>query len=253
MVHEKAASLEHVGTPVSASSLLEAWRSTSRAGLGESMRAPAGRFILALGLGAASLAWAPVPQAACAAEAMAVIPGEILVRFSGATSLNETCRQAARDPNQIPRLRAQLAEELKPLGLPFSLKLVTSGEELLLVLDREKLAEQVAGLAKGTAGVERVEMIPRDERIVPSPQLEFRVLLSGAPAQRMEAARHFSAALAQSKDLPAHLRPVGGQRGQELILSVDLNALTARTIERFRNLPGVAYVQPAARVQRFKP
>jgi len=183
---------------------------------------------------------APAQTATPAPETLpaAIVPGELVVRFAKGTPLAERVARSAA-PAADEALAAELARSLAPLGVPLAARQVTSGGELVLTIERERLREMLE--ARLTACTEIVATAPEPERKLVRPASTFAVrvveLAPGADAAALERA---TAAVAQETGWPL---AVATDAGVSRVV-LDLRQLTLTLLERLRARSDVEYAQP---------
>lgn len=210
----------------------------------------------------AALAAVAVVLATGAASPPPFVPGDLIVKFTDNSAHGALVTRAVRGEAvaqaQLPELAARLSAEL---GVPLRAVRVTSGRELVLGIDRERLLAALARRVQRDPAVSRTQ--PRAEPSTVLPPAEIALVVQCAPgsdAARLlqDAARageHRSRAidaLAARLSAGAEAHPAGeaSARG-ELILVLDVAALTTQLLERTRNRADVEYAQLSHVVRPF--
>lgn len=185
--------------------------------------------------------------------APAYVAGDLIVKFVDASEAGKLLAQvvAGTKPTDaaVP-IAARLSAEL---GVPLVAAQVTSGRELVMAIDRDKLKQAMTQLAGRDPAVRQVT--PRDppRTVLPAEQLVFAVELSRDSAAQRHVAQAAAAGRTTSpavQKLVVRLtagmspQPVGrvDERGQ-LVLIMDIAVLTRDLVERLRLRADVEYAQ----------
>jgi hypothetical protein len=194
--------------------------------------------LLVVALAAPPPVTAQTPPPASPSAAAAIVPGELVVRFAKGTPLAERVARTAA-PAADEALAAELARSLAPLGVPLAARQVTSGGELVLTIERERLRELLE--ARLTACPEIVTTAPEPERKRVRPASTFAVrVVELAPGVDAAALGRATAAVAQETGWPL---AVAADAGVSRVV-LDLSQLTLTLLERLRARPDVEYAQP---------
>jgi hypothetical protein len=181
------------------------------------------------------------------------VAGDLIVKFTDASDAGQAVVRAMRSaqvPADVAAVAARLSNEL---GVALAAARVTSGRELVLSVDREQLAQTLMQRAKRDPAVRSIAPVAAPKTILPAAQLGFVVELKPATeAQRQvrEAAQAGRRTTPEVDKLVARLgadlypQPRGevSDRG-ELVLAVDIAALTRDLVERLKRRPDVEYAQ----------
>ncbi len=198
---------------------------------------------------------APWFAAASANGPPSYVPGDVIVKFTDASSAGlalTRALQAEQLPVEVTHLAVQLSGEL---GVPLVATRVTSGRELVLSIDRDQLARRLAQQVARDPAVRSVAPIAAPKTILPAVQIAFAVApvrdseLDRTLRQTAQSGRKTAAALdALAARLAGSPRlAVAGQVGQggELLLTVDIAALTRTLIADLQRRADVEYAQPS--------
>jgi exosortase/archaeosortase family protein len=183
--------------------------------------------LLLIGLAPAARAWPLLPVSASTARLVPTagpqaVVGDMIIKFRGGEP------DAART--------AALAGELR---VPLRFVQATSGREALVAVDRAALASALAQRAQRESGVARCAALPPPASVLPSQHLEWRLRLQSA-ATRDAASARLANQLSVAGTAP---RFTPGAAADELLMSLDLDALTTTLIERIQQRGDVAYAQ----------
>jgi hypothetical protein len=180
---------------------------------------------------------APVQDAAQSLPAT-IVPGELVVRFAKGSALAERVA-ASPAPAGDEALAAEIARSLGSLGVPLAARSVTSGGELVLTIERERLREMLVERLTARAEIAAAEAEPERKRVRPASSFAVRVveLAKGTEAGALERA---TAEIAGETGWPLALAP--GAETPRVVL--DLSRLTLALLERLRARPDVEYAQP---------
>lgn len=174
-----------------------------------------------------------------------IVAGELVVRFAAGSAIGERAA-AAKEPSGDAALRSALEKSFEPTGLPIVAQRWTSGGELLLVIERERLREKMAALLVATPEVAEVELEPEPRRVRPSSTLAVRVL-GLDPSADPAAVDAAVARLAGRTGWPLALR----RDDDALRVTLDLRRLTFSTLARLEEWPEVEYAQPNFAAQGY--
>jgi hypothetical protein len=189
------------------------------------------------------------------------VAGDLVVRFTDASDAGQAVVRAMRAtqvPADVMAVATRLSDEL---GVPLVAARVTSGRELVLSVDRDRLAQTLMQRVKLDPAVRGVAPVAAPKTILPAAQLVFVVELkaeSEAQRQVRQAAQAGRRTTPEVGKLVARLaadlypRPAGhvNERG-ELALTVDIAALTLDLVERLKRRPDVEYAQLSQVVRPF--
>lgn len=199
--------------------------------------------------------------AAAANGPSSFVAGDLIVKFTEASGPGRAVARAMRAeqlPDEITAIATRLSAEL---GVALAAARVTSGRELVLSIDRERLARTLRQRLKRDPAVGDVTPLEPPKTVRPAAQLAFVVDLaadSEARRQVEQAVRAGRRTTPEVNSLVARLtanaypKPTGhvSARG-ELILTVDVAALTRELIERLKRRPDVEYAQLSHIVRPF--
>lgn len=181
------------------------------------------------------------------------VAGDLIVRFTDASDAGQAVVRAMRAekvPAEVEALAARLSAEL---NVPLVAARVTSGRELVLSVDRDRLGQTLAQRVKRDPAARDVTAVDTPKTVLPAAQLAFVVELaadSAALRDVQQAARSGRRTTPEVGKLVARLttdlypQPAGhvSDRGQ-LTLVVDIAELTRELVERLKRRPDVDYAQ----------
>jgi hypothetical protein len=216
-----------------------------------------GRAARPLLLAVASLALACTP----ANGQPPFVAGDLIVKFRDGDEAGQVVARAMRADQPLPEVAPVAARLSAELGLPLVATRVTSGRELVLGIDRDRLAQALRERLARDPAVRGVTPIAAPKTVLPAAQVALAVELAPnteAERQVREAARagHQSGpgidALVARMAGGADPRPAGRvtERG-ELVVAIDVAALTRELVERLKRRPDVEYAQVSQIVRPF--
>jgi len=192
---------------------------------------------LVAALAALPPAAAQTPPPSPASAPAAIVPGELVVRFAEGSPLAERVA-STKAPAEDAALAAELERSLGALGVPWTARQVTSGGELVLTIERERLRARLE--ARLTERPEIVAVAPEPERKRIRPASTFAVRLTEVtPGTEAGALERATAQLASETGWPLAFAPADGS--PRVVL--DLRALTLALVERLNARPDVEYAQ----------
>jgi hypothetical protein len=209
----------------------------------------------------AALAAAAVALAAGANGPPPFVPGDLIVKFTDDSERGVLVARAVRGEaeaeRQLPELAVHLTAEL---GVPLRAVRVTSGRELVLSVDRQELLDRLAARVRRDPAVKRAR--PRVEPATVLPPAEIALVVRFRPrsdgAKLLQSAatgeRRGPAIDALAARLAAGIDPppaAAATASGELLLIVDVAAVTVRLVERARARADVEYAQPSQVVRPF--
>lgn len=164
------------------------------------------------------------------------VPGEVIVAFKTDTEPGGIAAALAKGEAAQGRLDAFVATLSGRLGIPLKTKRVGSGGDVLLEVDLRELSSRLMSRLRSEARV--AEAAPTDAG-------DVRVrLVDGGRKAGEEITRRLE------KDLGFALTSRTAPK-RELLLAVDVRALTLNLVERLRPFPEVEYAQPNYIVRRL--
>jgi hypothetical protein len=184
-----------------------------------------GAGVTALAIGSAG-ANGPVPRA--------VGTGDLIVRFTEGSVADKLVERALPAADPVP-LVAPLAERLgRSLDADLLALGLTSGRELVLAIDRQRLAARMLARLRADSAVRSAEVPPGQAQRLPASTLAFKVQLAG----------NGSAAQALGSRLGAAgpLR-IAQAQGTDLTLEYDVAAWAEQLVQRLQREPEVRYAQ----------
>ena len=218
---------------------------------------------LLIALVAVALSGAPQEPAKPEAATTQFASGEVIVKFTGGSKAAEIVHQALQDETKS---NAQLASHFsgmaQEIGIPFQVKQLTSGGEVVFsVQERDlisKLSEQLKQ-SRCVAEVRETEFKDKDKgpmRATTGLLVSFRAgsrpakAVAGAPAN----------AQLNDPDLQKFIEKLEQKLGfavaarinekKEFLMSVDVRAVTLELVKRLANRADVEYAQPNFLLQK---
>jgi hypothetical protein len=191
----------------------------------------------------------------------AFVPGDVIVKFTDASEFGARvtrAMQAAQPPGEAALVAARLSADL---GIPLVAAQLTSGRELVLRVERDELVQSLTRRIMNDRAVRGVTRVDDPLTVLPATRIVLTVLLRedseaaqkvGAAAQRGQRTTPQIAALVARLTAGIRLPPAGhvNERGQ-LVLVVDVAALTQDLVERLRRRTDVEYAQLSQVVRPF--
>ena len=213
-----------------------------------------------------TLAWAIVfSQCLIAVQANdkpSFVAGDLIVKFTAASEPGTLVTRATQGDQAAHRQLATLAARLsQELGVAIAAVRVTSGNELVLSVDRDRLAQSLRQVVTSDPAVHAVTRIDPPKTVLPAAQLALALdLRRDSEADRL-VRRTARAGKQTSNEIEALVKklcagavpqPSGrvSNRGQ-LVLTIDIAKLTLELIERLKRRPDVEYAQPSHIVKPY--
>jgi hypothetical protein len=213
-----------------------------------------------------SRAAVPLLLASCVGLAAAngpasFVPGDLIVKFSDRSDAGQAVVRAMGADQALAEVAPVATRLSAELGVPLVAARVTSGRELVLSVDRAKLERTLTQRLGRDPAVRSVTPVPPPKTVLPAAQITVAVELApNSEAQRrvQQAAQAGRQTTAEIDALVAKMatgidpRPTGRvtERG-ELVLAIDVAALTRDLVERVKRRPDVEYAQPSQIVRPF--
>ncbi len=192
----------------------------------------------------------------------AFVAGDLIVKFTAASESGTLVTRAMQGGLTADRQLAALAARLsRELGVAVAAVRVTSGNELVLSVDRNRLAQSLRQVVTRDPAVRAATRIDPPKTVLPAAQLALALDLrrdseAGGLVHRTALAGKQTSteieALVKKLCAGAVPQPSGrvGNRGQ-LVLTIDIAALTLDLIERLKRRPDVEYAQPSQIVKPY--
>jgi hypothetical protein len=189
------------------------------------------------------------------------VPGDAIVKFTDASDFGARVARAmhaATLPAEVEAVAARLSTEL---DVPLVAVRVTSGRELVLSVERDRLVQALARRVERHADVKSVVRVEEPRTVLPPAAIALAVDLRADS----EAGRAVRAAAQASRrttpEVDALVAKLAGDfqpppsaqvsdRGQ-LILTIDVAALTRNLVERLAHRTDVEYAQVSHVVRPF--
>lgn len=196
----------------------------------------------------------------------AFIAGDLIVKFTKESPFGVLLAQELRSDRVNAKALNIAAESLSAeLGVALVPIRVTSGQELVLSIERSKLARALQQQVARDPAVHTVSLVASANALLPATEINFTVDFAEHSASKQAVLQAAQARLQTSSEirrLVARLvsgiypQPAGriDSHGQ-FILTVDVAALTRDLVTRLKRRPDVVYVQPSqiVRPNRSKP
>lgn len=189
------------------------------------------------------------------------VAGDLIVKFFDGNDAGQAVARAMRADQPLADV-APIAMRLSAeLGVPLVATRVTSGRELVLSVDRDRLGQTLRQRLARDPAVRSVTPVAAPKTVLPGAQIALAVELAPnteAERQVRETARAGQQTAPDIDALVARMaggvdpRPSGrvNERGQ-LVVAVDVAALTRDLVARLKRRPDVEYAQPSQIVRPF--
>jgi hypothetical protein len=189
------------------------------------------------------------------------VAGDLIVKFSDRSDAGQAVVRAMGADQALADVAPVATRLSAELGVPLVAARVTSGRELVLSVDRAKLERTLTQRLGRDPAVRGVTRVAPPKAVLPAAQITVAVEL----APNSEARRHVQEATQAGRQTTAEIdalvakmaagvepRPTGRvtERG-ELVLAIDVAALTRELVERLKRRPDVEYAQPSQIVRPF--
>jgi hypothetical protein len=169
--------------------------------------------------------------------AVAAVPEDLIVKLRGPTM--------AMSPAELQAVAGRLSDDV---GVPLLGVRATSGDELVLSVDRGALGERLLAAARAMPGVTAAEMTtPKASAAVP----ELEIALQPAGGSGLTDPSHLASVserLARATRAPLQVRIESGR----IIVRANADELLGEVSRRLQALPEVIYAQPNL-VLRIRP
>ena len=184
------------------------------------------------------------------------VAGDLIVKFTAASEPGTLVTRALQGDQAADRQLAALAARLsQELGVAIAAVRVTSGNELVLSVDRDQLARSLRQVVTRDPAVRAATRIDPPKTVLPAAEIALALDLRRDSEADRQVRRSARAGKQTSKEIEALVKklcvgadpqPSGGvsNRGQ-LVLTIDIAALTLDLIERLKRRPDVEYAQPS--------
>jgi hypothetical protein len=189
-------------------------------------------------------------------QAQPFVPGEVLVRFAaGSEGRRATQLSAEATPPDLGLLTIVTAALGEQVDTPLRLVRLSGGEWLVLRVPMDELARRTADRLARCRRVARATREPGDStraavRTTFQPGSSEARLLARA-RQPNGKAQMDSLVIDVARRIRTPLK--GAVSGEELLIEVDLEALTLQLVERLNALPEIESAQPNYRLRSFGP
>lgn len=192
----------------------------------------------------------------------AFVAGDLIVKFTAESEPGTLVTRAMQGDQAADRQLAALATRLsQELGVAIAAVRVTSGNELVLSVDRDRLAQSLRQVVTRVPAVRAATRIDPPKTVLPAAQLALALDLRRDSEAGRLVRRAARAGQQTSNEIEALVKklcagavpqPSGRvvNRGQ-LVLTIDIAALTLDLIERLKRRPDVEYAQPSQIVKPY--
>lgn len=183
------------------------------------------------------------------------VTGDVIIKFTDKSQAGMVLTQALRsNPNNNTPLQTVARQLSAELGVTLTAVRVTSGQELVLSIDRAMLARTLKERLAREPAVQRVILIENTKTLVPATELAALVKLRPDSAAQRQIQRDRQAGHRSSPELDmqvaglvsgisphpaAHIDDAG-----QLIVSLDLAELIRDLVMRLKRRADVIYAQP---------
>ena len=190
------------------------------------------------------------------------VAGDLIVKFTAASEPGILVTRAMQGDQAADRQLAALAARLsQELGVAVTAVRVTSGNELVLSVDRDQLAQSLRQVVTRDPAVRAATRIDPPKTVLPAAQLALALDLRRDSEAGRLVRRTARAGQQTSNEIEAQVKklcvgadpqPSGrvSNRGQ-LVLTIDIAKLTLELIERLQRRPDVEYAQPSQIVKPY--
>jgi hypothetical protein len=189
------------------------------------------------------------------------VAGDLIVKFRDGDDAGQAVARAMRADQPLADVAPIAARLSSELGVPLVATRVTSGRELVLSVDRDRLAQTLTQRLARDPAVRSVTPVAAPKTVLPGAQVALVVELAPnteAERQVSETARAGQHTAPEIDALVARMaagadpRPAGrvNERGQ-LVVAVDVAALTRELVARLKRRADVEYAQPSQIVRPF--
>ena len=189
------------------------------------------------------------------------VPGDVIVKFTDASDFGARVTRAMRAASMPAEIEAVATHLSTELGVPLVAVRVTSGRELVLSVERDRLVQALARRVERDADVRAVARVDEPRTVLPAARIALAVDLRGdseAGRQVRAAARAGQRTTPGVDALVAKLagdaqpRPSGYVSGRgQLVFTIDVAALTRDLVERLKRRADVEYAQVSHIVRPF--
>ena len=192
----------------------------------------------------------------------AFVAGDLIVKFTAASESGSLVTRAMQGDQAADRQLAALAARLsQELGVAVAAVRVTSGNELVLSVDRDRATQSLRQVVMRDPAVRKAARVDSPKTVLPAAQITLALDLrrdseAGKLVRQTAQAKRKTTkeveALVAKLCVGADPQPSGhvSNRGQ-LVLTVDIAALTLDLIERLKRRPDVEYAQPSLIVKPY--
>lgn len=183
------------------------------------------------------------------------VTGDVIIKFTDKSQPGILLAQAFRlNPNNNTPLQIVARQLSAELGVPLTAVRATSGQELVLSIDRAQLARTLKERLAREPAVQRVILVENPKTLLPAAELAALVKLRPDSAAQRQVQRDRHAGHRSSPELgmqvaelvsgvsplpTAHIDDAG-----QLIVSVDLAELIRDLVIRLKRRADVVYAQP---------
>lgn len=185
----------------------------------------------------------------------AFVAGDLIVKFTAASEPGMLVDRAVRgDPTADRELAAFAARLARELGAALVVARVTSGNELVLSVNRDQLAQTLGEAVQRSPAVRAVTRADPPRTVLPAAEIALVLDLRRDSDASSLVRRTARAGKQTSNEIEALVKklcvgvepqPSGRVSNRQLVLSVDIAALTLDLVERLRRRPDVEYAQPS--------
>jgi hypothetical protein len=190
------------------------------------------------------------------------VAGDLIVKFTAASESGTLVTRAMQGDStadqQLAALAARLSQEL---GVAVATVRVTSGNELVLSVDRDRVIQSLRQVVTRDPAVRKATRVDPPKTVLPAAQIVLALDLrrdsdAGKLVRQTAQAKRKTTkeveALVTKLCVGADPQPSGhvSNRGQ-LVLTIDIAALTLDLVERLKRRPDVEYAQPSLIVKPY--
>lgn len=183
------------------------------------------------------------------------VAGDLIVKFTAASEPGMLVNRAVRGDQAADReLTAFAARLSRELGTALVVARVTSGNELVLSVNRDQVAQALGEEVKRSPVVRAVTRTDPPKTALPTAEIALALDLRRDSDAWQLVRRTARAGKQTSNEIEALVKklcvgvdpqPSGRVSNRQLVLSVDVAALTLDLVERLQRRPDVEYAQPS--------
>lgn len=185
----------------------------------------------------------PQPSSPPAAVVSPAVAGDVIVKFRDASQSGRVVAPILTGQSKIDSAVPLASDLSNELGSPLNVVRVTSGRELVLAIDRERLREIIGRRAGGVSDIRSLTPAGNYQGLASQQQLEF--VVEPKPGSDVE-----KAISTITGSLREHARSRTDENGR-VVLSIDMAGLTRQAVEQLQKRSDVEYAQANRRLKPY--